>query len=92
MPVCYWAVRHFPEVTECSSPQQEREAVSAVVPKNLADIEGEIATRYVLFSWLLLWLPFLEVNRGENCSQSCLEDTRGRTGGLVEGGIYPSAD
>lgn len=36
---------------------------------------GEIVTRYVLFSWLLLWLAFLEVNKGENCSQSCLEDT-----------------
>lgn len=57
-------------------PSREKEAVSAVVPKSPADIEGETATPYVLFSWLLLWLAFLEVNHGENCSQSCLEDIR----------------
>lgn len=89
-------VRHFAEVVECCSASREKEAVSAVVPKSPADIEGETATPYVLFSWLLLWLAFLEVNHGENCSRSCLEDTRGRTGGPVasflRGGIYPFAD
>lgn len=73
----------------------ERKAVSAFVPTSLADIEGEIATRYV-FSWVLLWLAFLEVNHGENCSQSCLQDTRAGTGGLVasflRGRIYSSVD
>lgn len=47
-----------------------------------ADVKGKTAIRYVC-CWVLLWLAFLKVNHGENCSQSCLEDTRGGTGGLV---------
>lgn len=94
--MCYWLLGTLLRLLNAVLPSREKEAVSAVVPKSPADIEGETATPYVLFSWLLLWLAFLEVNHGENCSQSCLEDTRGRTGGPVasslRGGIYPSAD
>lgn len=94
--MCYWLLGTSLRLLNAVLPSKKRDAVSAVVPKSPADIEGEIATPYVLFSWLLLWLAFLEVNHGENCSQSCLEDTRDRTGGPVasslRGGIYPSAD
>lgn len=82
MLVCYWLLGTSLRLLNAVLPRRKREAVSAIVPKSPADIEGEIATLYVLFSWLLLWLAFLEVNHGENCSQSCLEDTRGRTGAL----------
>lgn len=77
-------------------PSGQKEAEATVVPKSSTDIEGEIALVNVLFSWVLLWLAFLEVNHGENCSQSCLEDTRGRTGSFVaislRGGIYPTVN
>lgn len=82
MLVCYWLLGTSLRLLNAVLTRRKREAVSAIVPKSPADIEGEIATLYVLFSWLLLWLAFLEVNHGENCSQSCLEDTRGRTGAL----------
>lgn len=47
MLVCYWVVKHFPGVAECSSAQRETEALSVVVPKGLADSEGEICSFFL---------------------------------------------
>lgn len=79
--MCYRVVRHLPEVAECSSAQQRKRQCLQLFQRVQLTLRGEIATCYVL-SLVFLWLAFLEVNHGENCSQSCLEDTRSGTGSL----------
>lgn len=74
--VCYWVVMHFREIADRSSIQQRERGSVCNCSRVQLTFKGEVAIRYV-FSWVLLWLAFRKVNHGENCSQSCLEDTRG---------------
>lgn len=79
--VCYWVAMHFPKTAACSVQQREKRQPLQLFQGVQLTLRGKQLLCYVLFSWLLLWLAFLEVNHGENCSPSCLENTKGRSGG-----------